>query len=94
MNIPIMMSATHWFPVVFYVILDVTICGKSSKTNSTHSMKTNLCPDKFLSRSPYLGDTETRITVQQGEPAFFNCRVFNLANQTVSFRQIYCSNLT
>jgi len=66
-NIPIMMSATHWFPVVFYVILDVTIC------------------DKFLSRSPYLGDTETRITVQQGEPAFFNCRVFNLANQTVSW---------
>ena len=39
--------------------------------------------DKFVSR-PYFGDTETVITVQQGEAAFFNCHVFNLANQTVS----------
>ena len=41
------------------------------------------CSDKFVSR-PYFGDTETVITVQQGEAAFFNCQVFNLANQTVS----------
>ena len=40
-------------------------------------------PDKFVSR-PYFGDAETVITVQQGEAAFFNCHVFNLANQTVS----------
>jgi len=40
--------------------------------------------DKFVSR-PYFGDTETVITVQQGEAAFFNCHVFNLANQTVSW---------
>ena len=39
--------------------------------------------DKFVSR-PYFGDAETEITVQQGEAAFFNCHVFNLANQTVS----------
>ena len=42
-----------------------------------------LFSDKFVSR-PYFGDTETVITVQQGEAAFFNCQVFNLANQTVS----------
>jgi len=40
--------------------------------------------DKFISR-PYFGDAETDITVQQGEAAFFNCHVFNLANQTVSW---------
>jgi hypothetical protein len=40
--------------------------------------------DKFVSR-PYFGDAETEITVQQGEAAFFNCHVFNLANQTVSW---------
>ena len=39
--------------------------------------------DKFTTH-PYFGDTETDITVQQGEAAFFNCHVFNLANQTVS----------
>lgn len=39
--------------------------------------------DKFISR-PYFGDAETEVTVQQGEAAFFNCHVFNLANQTVS----------
>ena len=39
--------------------------------------------DKFISR-PYFGDAETDVTVQQGEAAFFNCHVFNLANQTVS----------
>ena len=39
--------------------------------------------DKFVS-VPYFGDAETEITVQQGEAAFFNCHVFNLANQTVS----------
>ena len=38
--------------------------------------------DKFVSR-PYFGDAETSVTVQQGEAAFFNCHVFNLANQTV-----------
>lgn len=40
--------------------------------------------DKFVSR-PYFGDAETSVTVQQGEAAFFNCHVFNLANQTVSW---------
>merc|ERR1712110_18890 len=40
--------------------------------------------DKF-STHPYFGDAETEITVQQGEAAFFNCHVFNLANQTVSW---------
>jgi len=40
--------------------------------------------DKFVS-IPYFGDAETEITVQQGEAAFFNCHVFNLANQTVSW---------
>jgi len=40
--------------------------------------------DKFISR-PYFGDAETDVTVQQGEAAFFNCHVFNLANQTVSW---------
>lgn len=40
--------------------------------------------DNFVSR-PYFGDAETEITVQQGEPAFFDCHVFNLANQTVSW---------
>jgi len=39
---------------------------------------------KFSTR-PYFGDAETEITVQQGEAAFFNCHVFNLANQTVSW---------
>ena len=39
--------------------------------------------DKFTTH-PYFGDAETDITVQQGEAAFFNCHVFNLANQTVS----------
>ena len=43
-----------------------------------------LFSDKFVSR-PYFGDTETVITVQQGEAAFFNCQVFNLANQTVRY---------
>ena len=41
--------------------------------------------DKFVSR-PYFGDAETSVTVQQGEAAFFNCHVFNLANQTVGGR--------
>jgi len=40
--------------------------------------------DKFLSQ-PYFAEPETEITVQQGEPAFFNCHVYNLANQTVSW---------
>ena len=43
--------------------------------------------DKFTTH-PYFGDAETDITVQQGEAAFFNCHVFNLANQTVSFYHI------
>ncbi len=37
----------------------------------------------FISR-PYFGEQETDIVVQQGEVAFFNCHVHNLANQTVS----------
>ena len=36
----------------------------------------------FISR-PYFGKEETDIVVQQGEVAFFNCHVHNLANQTV-----------
>jgi len=40
--------------------------------------------DKFSTR-PYFGDAETDVTVQQGEAAFFNCHVFSLANQTVSW---------
>lgn len=44
--------------------------------------------DKF-STHPYFGDAETDITVQQGEAAFFNCHVFNLANQTVSWMRNY-----
>ncbi|XP_023340316.1 protein amalgam [Eurytemora carolleeae] len=38
----------------------------------------------FISR-PYFGEQETDIVVQQGEVAFFNCHVHNLANQTVSW---------
>jgi len=44
--------------------------------------------DKFTTH-PYFGDAETDITVQQGEAAFFNCHVFNLANQTVSWMRNY-----
>lgn len=44
--------------------------------------------DKFATH-PYFGDAETDITVQQGEAAFFNCHVFNLANQTVSWMRKY-----
>jgi len=44
--------------------------------------------DKFSSH-PYFGDAETDVTVQQGEAAFFNCHVFNLANQTVSWMRNY-----
>ena len=42
---------------------------------------------KFPPR-PYFGKTETVVTVQQGETAFFNCQVFNLATRTVSFHLI------
>ena len=46
---------------------------------------TKLCSDKFVFR-PYFGSTETEVTVQQGEEAFFNCKVFNVAIwQTVGF---------
>jgi hypothetical protein len=38
--------------------------------------------DKFVSR-PYFENNETKVEVQQGEVAFFNCHVRNLANQTV-----------
>ena len=44
-------------------------------------------PEDKFSTHPYFGDAETDITVQQGEAAFFNCHVFNLANQTVSWPQ-------
>jgi len=44
--------------------------------------------DKFATH-PYFGDAETDIIVQQGEAAFFNCHVFNLANQTVSWMRKY-----
>ena len=47
--------------------------------------------DKFISR-PYFGDAETDVTVQQGEAAFFNCHVFNLANQTVRTSQKKCQS--
>ena len=63
-------------------------CTASALSKSRHFIwliiRNFLLPDKFVSR-PYFGDTETVITVQQGEAAFFNCQVFNLANQTVSF---------
>lgn len=40
--------------------------------------------EKFVSR-PYFENNETKVEVQQGEVAFFNCHVKNLANQTVSW---------
>jgi ectoine hydroxylase-related dioxygenase (phytanoyl-CoA dioxygenase family) len=38
--------------------------------------------EKFVSR-PYFENNDTKVEVQQGEVAFFNCHVRNLANQTV-----------
>ena len=62
-----------------FIVLDQAIGGE----NLFIIMITTAILDKFVSR-PYFGDTETVITVQQGEAAFFDCHVFNLANQTVS----------
>ena len=64
------------FPVIVK-----TGCGTDGALHSTNS-------DKFVSR-PYFGDAETSVTVQQGEAAFFNCHVFNLANQTVGGLQSF-----
>lgn len=49
-----------------------------------YTLQEQIICDKFVSR-PYFGDAETVITVQQGEAAFFDCHVYNLANQTVSW---------
>jgi len=64
---------THQECIIVFLL---TILGSSSNG------------DKFESR-PYFGDAETEITVQQGDDAFFNCHVFNLANQTVSWMRNY-----
>ena len=83
-----------WFVGFVFLLPPITLMGeqKISKvchetvhaSNDLELLKFKKKSDKFVFR-PYFGSTETEVTVQQGEEAFFNCKVFNVAIwQTVS----------
>ena len=56
---------------------------KNLKTNIFIFLGVGNPSPQYVSK-PYFGDETEGVVVQQGEVAFFNCHVHNLANQTVS----------
>ena len=62
----------------------------SSSVTSLNQLQTRLAHLGLESR-PYFAQTQTYITVQEGMNAFFNCKVENIYNQTVSFFTTSCT---
>ena len=56
----------------------------SSSVTSLNQLQSRLAHLGLESR-PYFAQTQTYITVQEGMNAFFNCKVENIYNQTVTF---------
>ena len=55
----------------------------NSSSNTLNQLQSRLA-HLGLEQRPYFAQTQTFITVQEGMNAFFNCKVENIYNQTVS----------
>ena len=61
--------------------------ANSSSLNTLNQLQSRLA-HLGLEQRPYFAQTQTFITVQEGMNAFFNCKVENIYNQTVSTHYI------